>query len=96
MPVKYFAGFYVTGWDIGGATNGCPDPDGPGGPLHGNECHPILGCSYSPSKDNGDAWGHFVNIVVFSSTGDPDENLCTFGEDPSSACLSWSSSHPSG
>ena len=30
VPVKYFAGFYVTGWDIGGATNGCPDPDGPG------------------------------------------------------------------
>ena len=30
VPVKYFAGFYITGWDIGGATNGCPDPDGPG------------------------------------------------------------------
>ena len=26
VPVKYFAGFYITGWDIGGATNGCPDP----------------------------------------------------------------------
>jgi hypothetical protein len=85
VPVKYFAGFYVTGWDIGGATNGCPDPDGMG-PLRGNECHPVLGCSYQPSKDNGDAWGHFVNIVTFSSTGDPSEQLCTFGEDPS-VCL---------
>ena len=85
VPVKYFAGFYVTGWDIGGATNGCPDPDGPG-PLRGNECHPILGCSYSPSKDNGDAWGHFVNIVEFSSTGDAADQLCSFGGDPS-VCL---------
>ena len=83
VPVKYFAGFYVTGWDLGGATNGCPDPDGAGGPLRGNECHPILGCSYASSRDNGDAWGHFVNITTFSSTGDPDDQLCTFGEDPS-------------
>jgi len=85
VPVKYFAGFYVTGWDIGGATNGCGDPDG-GGPLRGNECHPILGCSYPPSRDNGDAWGHFVNIVIFSSGGDPDDELCAFGRDPG-VCL---------
>ena len=81
VPVKYFAGFYVTGWDVGGATSGCGDPDG-AGLLRGNECHPILGCNYSPSKDNGDAWGHFVNIVIFSSEGDPDDDLCAFGQDP--------------
>ena len=78
VPVKYFAGFYATGWDQGGPwSDGCPDPDG-GGPLKGNDCHPLLGCSYMKSRDNGDVWGHFVNFVVFSAAGDPSENLCNF------------------
>jgi hypothetical protein len=77
-PVKYFAGFYVTGWDQGGpSADGCPDPDG-AGPLKGNDCHPLLGCSYQKSKDNGDMWGHFVNFVIFSSTGTPTDRLCNF------------------
>ena len=85
LPIKYFAGFYVTGWDIGGATNGCPDPDG-AGPLKGNDCHPLYGCSYPPSRDNGDVWGYFVDIVLFSGAGDPSDNLCSFGGDPA-ACI---------
>jgi hypothetical protein len=83
LPIKYFAGFYVTGWDIGGETNGCPDPDGPG-PLKGNDCHPIYGCSYPQSRDNGDVWGYFVDIVKFSSEGEPSENECDFGAAPAS------------
>ena len=55
VPVKYFAGFYATGWDIGpaggGNTTGCPD----------NDPHPL---GLSNLKDNGDVWGHFVNIVI--------------------------------
>ncbi len=27
VPVKYFAGFYATGWDVGPQNNGCPDND---------------------------------------------------------------------
>ena len=27
VPVKYFAGFYATGWDVGPQTTGCPDND---------------------------------------------------------------------
>ena len=83
LPIKYFAGFYAVGWDIGGATSGCPDPDG-AGPLKGNAPHPIYGSSYPQSRDNGDVWGYFVDIVKFSSEGDPGENECDFGGAPGS------------
>ena len=86
LPIKYFAGFYATGWDIGGATSGCPDPDGPSGPLRGNDPHPVYGSSYPPSRDNGDVWGHFVDLVVFSGGADDSDELCTFGGDPA-ACV---------
>lgn len=81
LPVKYFAGFYVTGWDLangGGpnSTNGCPD----------NDPHPVYGTGYQQSLDNGDVWGYFVDIVVFSGGGDPSEELCEFGGDPA-ACI---------
>jgi len=69
IPVKYFAGFYATGWDVGpaggGNTTGCPD----------NDPHPLGGSSMD---DNGDVWGHFVNIVVPSASGEPSEQLCNF------------------
>lgn len=83
LPIKYFAGFYVTGWDVGGESSGCPDPDGLG-PLKGNDPHPIYGSSYPPSRDNGDIWGYFVDIVKFSSEGNPSENECDFGGAPAS------------
>ena len=90
LPIKYFAGFYVTGWDMNNgngpqSTNGCPDPDGAGA-RKGNDCHPIYGCTYNQSLDNGDVWGYFVDIVLFSSNGTPSEDLCTFGAEPA-ACI---------
>jgi Putative Flp pilus-assembly TadE/G-like len=90
LPIKYFAGFYVTGWDLangGGpqSTNGCPDPDG-AGPLKGNDDHPVYGSGYNQSLDNGDVWGYFVDIVLFSGGGDPSDELCEFGGDPA-ACI---------
>jgi Putative Flp pilus-assembly TadE/G-like len=87
LPIKYFAGFYVTGWDVGGATSGCPDPDG-GGPLRGNEPHPIYGMpgTYPQSRDNGDVWGHFVDIFVPSGGADPNLDPCDFGGAPE-ACV---------
>lgn len=90
LPIKYFAGFYVTGWDLANgngpnSTNGCPDPDG-AGPRKGNDSHPIYGSSYAQSLDNGDVWGYFVDIVVFSSSGTPSEDLCVFGSEPA-ACI---------
>ncbi len=88
LPIKYFAGFYVTGWDYHQIQSpGCDDPDG-GGPLKGNDPHPIYGArgTYNESLDNGDVWGYFVDLVVFSSDGEPSDDLCTFGTDPA-ACI---------
>ena len=73
-PVKYFAGFYATGWDTG---NGSGKPKGCYGyPIAGtcgnpnNDAHPLLGCLAGniTSRDNGDMWGHFVKFVTFSSS----------------------------
>jgi hypothetical protein len=70
VPVKYFAGFYVTGWDKVGNAPECAD----------NEPHPWYPSGYRKSLDNGDVWGHFINVVVFSASGTPDENLCNFDD----------------
>jgi len=96
-PLKYYAGFYVTGWDLENpnspgpqTTKGCPDPDN-GGPLKGNDCHPIYGCPpYGAGQnwniDNGDVWGYFVNIVPFAASGDAGLDPCDFGGSPE-ACV---------
>ena len=60
VPVKYFAGFYVTGWDMVGNV---PKPCARQRPAS------LVRRDLSRSLDNGDVWGHFVNIVVFSSHG---------------------------
>jgi hypothetical protein len=86
LPIKYFAGFYVTGWDFHPTQSpGCPDPDGPG-PRKGDDPHPIYGTGYQQSLDNGDVWGYFVDIVVFSGAGTPGPNKCAFGAEPA-ACI---------
>jgi len=71
VPVKYFAGFYATGWDISPQTKGCPGENDP---------HPLFGLNYKKSKDNGDVWGHFINIVQFSAAGLANDDLCNFDE----------------
>jgi hypothetical protein len=70
VPVKYFAGFYITGWDKTGNAPECAD----------NKPHPWYPPNYRKSLDNGDVWGHFINVVVFSASGTPDDNLCNFDE----------------
>ncbi len=70
IPVKYFAGFYATGWDVVGQVKSCLD----------NDPHPWYGSTYRKSLDNGDVWGHFVNIVVFSAAGRANDQLCNFDE----------------
>ena len=67
VPVKYFAGFYITGWDKVGNNPECAD----------NEPHPWYPSGYRKSLDNGDVWGHFINVVVFSASGTPDDNSAT-------------------
>jgi Flp pilus assembly protein TadG len=68
VPVKYFAGFYATGWDVVGGEKPCLD----------NDPHPWYGSTYRRSLDNGDVWGHFVNIVKVSSAGLSSDELCNF------------------
>lgn len=68
IPVKYFAGFYATGWDIGPHTSGCPGENDP---------HPL---GFNHKKDNGDVWGHFINVVEFSASGLPSDQFCNFDE----------------
>ena len=46
IPIKYFAGFYVTGWDVVGNVKPCLD----------NDPHPWYGSTYRKSLDNGDVW----------------------------------------
>jgi hypothetical protein len=70
VPVKYFAGFYITGWDKVGNNPECAD----------NEPHPWYPSGYRKSLDNGDVWGHFINVVVFSAGGTADDNLCNFDD----------------
>jgi hypothetical protein len=70
VPVKYFAGFYVTGWDKTGNNPPCPD----------NEPHPWYSPGYRKSLDNGDVWGHFINVVLFSGAATGSDDLCNFDE----------------
>jgi hypothetical protein len=70
VPIKFFAGFYATGWDVVGNVKPCLD----------NDPHPWYGSSYRKSLDNGDVWGHFINIVVFSSSGRGSDELCNWDE----------------
>jgi hypothetical protein len=70
VPVKYFAGFYITGWDKTSNNPPCAD----------NEDHPWYTPGYRRSLDNGDVWGHFINVVVFSGSGTADEERCDFDE----------------
>ena len=71
VPIKYFAGFYVTGWDYSNLTSGCPD----------NDPHPIYGTAYQQNKpqlDDGDLWGYFVTPVIPSPAGSASDELCAF------------------
>ena len=93
-PVKYFAGFYATGWDTGngaGKPKGCygypPSAGTCGNPN--NDAHPLLGCLAGnvTSTDNGDLWGHFVKFVQFSSNANPSDDLCSLTSSSVETCV---------
>lgn len=71
VPIKYFAGFYVTGWDYSNHTPGCSD----------NDPHPIYGTAYKQNKphlDDGDLWGYFITPVIPAPAGSASDDLCAF------------------
>jgi Flp pilus assembly protein TadG len=93
-PIKYFAGFYATGWDTGngaGKPKGCysfpPSAGTCGNPN--NDAHPFLGCLAGQiiSSDNGDLWGHFVKFVSFSSSGTPSDDVCDLTSGSVETCV---------
>jgi hypothetical protein len=68
IPVKYWAGFYVTGWTPHHTqAPACPDND-PAPPG---------------ASTNASLWGYWVNLVEFSNPDvDPSDRLCEFGTEP--------------
>jgi hypothetical protein len=72
VPVRKFAGFYVTGWSS--ASSSCAA-------AGGNEPSP----NPPPTGNKAEVWGHFVNYVGPSSNGDPGPDLCAF--DDSQICI---------
>ena len=94
-PVKYFAGFYVTGWDTdngNGKPKGCYGNNPPGINQCGapnNDAHPLLGClaGQTVKSDNGDVWGHFVKTVVFSASATPSDDLCDLTSSSPETCV---------
>lgn len=77
IPIRYFAGFYITGKDISPQSPQCP----------GEDPHPIYGSGYREKLDDGDVWGYFVTQVVYGSSGSPSEEDCDFTTKPENCVL---------
>jgi hypothetical protein len=80
IPIRYFAGFYITGKDVSAQSPRCP----------GEDLHPIYGDTYSTAKkqklDDGDVWGYFVTRVEYGSSG-MGEGDCDFTGLPQNCVL---------
>jgi hypothetical protein len=63
IPIRIFAGFYVTGYDHDAKASGCPEDDPHPPPV--------------PSKNKGDVWGYFVTNVILDNDSDSNE-FCDF------------------
>lgn len=73
IPIRYFAGFYITGKDVSAQYPRCPS-SGAGA----EDPHPLYGSSYKPQLDDGDVWGYYVVQVVYGSSGSPSTEPCNF------------------
>ena len=82
IPIRYFAGFYITGKDISAQSPKCPATD-PGA----EDPHPLYGSSYPVHRDDGDVWGYYVVQVDYSSSGSPGTQPCDFTGSPRNCVL---------
>ena len=84
VPIRYFAGFYITGKDVSGQSPRCAVPG------YEEDLHPIYGDTYSTQKrqklDDGDVWGYFVVRVEYGS-GAIGEEDCDFTGAPENCVL---------
>jgi hypothetical protein len=69
VPIRIFAGFYVTGYFHQQTATGCP----------GDDPHPN-GVNPSSNKAKGDVWGYFVTNVIFEPGSNEDDEFCAFDE----------------
>lgn len=80
IPIRYFAGFYITGKDVSAQSPRCPDDD----------LHPVYGDTFSTAKkqklDDGDVWGYFVVRVEYGSGAIGHED-CDFTGAPENCVL---------
>lgn len=74
VPIRYFAGFYITGKDVSQQSPACLDDDP----------HPL---GYDDQDDDGDIWGYFVTQVVYGSSGAPGPEDCDFSTQPQNCVL---------
>jgi hypothetical protein len=82
VPISKFAGFYATGWFVGGGaqgTQGCPDNDPP--PPCPDPANPSGSiCDPANSRYQGGVWGYFITPVFPSPNQPPSEDLCDFSQ----------------
>ncbi|HLG09189.1 MAG TPA: hypothetical protein VI409_11035 [Gaiellaceae bacterium] len=77
IPIRYFAGFYITGKDVSAQSPRCDDEDP----------HPLYGLGYKEKLDDGDVWGYFVVQVVYGSSGRAGKDPCDFTSQPRNCIL---------
>ena len=84
IPIRYFAGFYITGKDVSAQSPRCAVPG------YEEDLHPVYGDTYSTVKrqklDDGDVWGYFVVRVEYGSGAIGHED-CDFTGAPENCVL---------
>lgn len=78
LPIRQFAGFYVTGWAYQGNAVTCPTTDASGNPSpERNEPAP-------PGAGSSAIWGHWISYVDPDATGNGKQ--CQFGQQTFGLC----------
>lgn len=83
IPITKFAGFYATGWFIGGGANGtlgCPDNDPPPTTTLCKQGRNFRPCTASDNAVQGAVWGYFVTTVPFAPRPRPSDEFCVFSD----------------
>jgi hypothetical protein len=86
VPIRYFAGFYITGYFHMQSANGCTTPappdDLPPPPLCASwpNDNGSAGCDPSHNSQKGNVWGYFVTTVKLVPGAKEGPRSCAFDE----------------